>query len=118
MVDADALAQPLVLKLDVQGCEAKVLAGALRTLRHSAAVVLEYWPRGLLRAGDSAAQLDSLLQMFPYAALLQQAGRASIELRQRAELLGALSHFMAHDGSDEGFFDVLLTSGRGFVDGL
>lgn len=116
VIDASALPGPIVLKLDVQGAEAKVLRGAQRTLPSVAALVLEYWPRGLLRAGDHAAQLEGLLESFPWAALLKKDGSV-IEWKTRAELFHALAHFMALDGSDDGFFDMLLTSSRGFGDG-
>ena len=111
LIDASTLAKPIVLKLDVQGSEAKVLAGATRVLPHVAAVVLEYWPAGLLRAGDHAEQLEALLQDFDWGAVLKQ-GSDTFELKTRAELFHALSHFMALDGSDDGFFDLLLISGR------
>jgi FkbM family methyltransferase len=116
VIDAATLAKPIVLKLDVQGAEVKVLTGARNTLQHVSAVVLEYWPRGLLRAGDHAAQLESLLDAFPWGAVLKQDG-GKLEPKTRAELFHALAHFMAHDGSDDGFFDLLLTSGRDLIDG-
>lgn len=120
LIDASALAKPIALKLDVQGAEAKVLAGATRTLEHVSTVVLEYWPRGLLRAGDHAEQLEALLQNFSHGAVLKQGGGSiganTLEIKTRAELFHALSHFMAHDGSDDGFFDLLLTSGRDLTD--
>jgi len=115
VIDASALAKPIVLKLDVQGAEVKVLTGARNTLQHVSAVVLEYWPSGLLRAGDHAAQLESLLEVFPWGAVLKQDG-SKLEPKPRAELFHALTHFMAHDGSDEGFFDLLLTSGRDLIE--
>jgi len=116
VIDAAALPKPIVLKLDVQGAEVKVLTGARNTLQHVSAVVLEYWPRGLLRAGDHAAQLESLLAALPWGAVLKQDG-TKLEPKTRTELFHALAHFMAHDGSDDGFFDLLLTSGRGLIEG-
>jgi FkbM family methyltransferase len=111
VIDASALPKPIVLKLDLQGAEVKALIGAARTLPHVAAVVLEYWPAGVLRAGDQPELLETLLSGFGNAALLRQDGGA-LEHKPCAELFHALRSFMAHDGSDEGFFDLLLTSGR------
>ena len=109
VIDASALPRPIVLKLDVQGAEVKALAGAARTLEHVDACVLEYWPAGVLRAGDQPERLEALLDCFPNAALLRQDG-APLEHKTRAELFHALRSFMRHDGSDDGFFDLLLTS--------
>jgi FkbM family methyltransferase len=111
VITASALPKPIVLKLDLQGAEVKALIGAARTLPHVAAVVLEYWPAGVLRAGDQPELLEALLSGFASAALLRQDG-TPLEHKPRAELFHALRGFMAHDGSDEGFFDLLLTSGR------
>lgn len=111
VVDARALARPIVLKLDVQGAEARVLAGARRTLEHVDAVLLEYWPAGLVRSGDRADQLEALLETFSHGAVLKQ-GSDALEWKTRSALFHALAHFMAHDGSDDGFFDLLLIAGR------
>jgi FkbM family methyltransferase len=50
-----------LIKMDVQGLEAKVLRGMARTLARSPRLVImsEFWPSGLRRAGDDpAAMLD------------------------------------------------------------
>jgi FkbM family methyltransferase len=103
-----ALARPCVLKLDTQGAEARVLRGAARTLEQVDALIVEYWPAGLLRAGDSAAALHALLAGFPYAAVLGQPLGA---LQPTAAVLESLAWVPA-DGSDEGFLDVLLARER------
>lgn len=101
------LARPVVMKLDCQGAEARVLRGAASTLERVDFLVVEYWPAGLLRMGDSAAALQALLLGFPYAVLL---GHQPLEgrLRATAELFAQLAFFPS-DGSDEGFFDLLLS---------
>lgn len=101
------LARPAFLKLDTQGSEARVLMGAQRVLEQVDALVLEYWPAGLARLGDRASMLSTLLTRFPFAAVLRQ-DEAPFALIARDEALRSLS-WIAEDGSDEGFFDVLLT---------
>jgi hypothetical protein len=100
------LPRPWVMKLDTQGAEARVLRGAARTVAELDALVVEYWPAGLLRAGDSAGALHALLAQFPYAALLTSAARGP--LQPTRALLDSLA-WVPKDGSDEGFFDLVLT---------
>lgn len=65
-----------LLKIDVQGAEAKVVAGAAELLARSRDAVLmtEFWPDGLARCGSSAAA---------YIAMLGELGFALHELRGR-----------------------------------
>ena len=103
------LARPCILKLDTQGCEARVLRGAARTLAEIDALVVEYWPAGLLRAGDSAEALHGLLGAFPYAAVLGPLGAGA--LQPTPDALASLA-WVPTDGSDEGFLDLLLARDR------
>lgn len=106
---ARELAAPVVLKLDTQGAEARVLAGARATLARVDHLVLEYWPFGLHRMGDRAARLHELLcAHFAWATVLI-GGNAPQPLRPTAELLAALSSWMRDDGSEPGFFDLWLS---------
>ena len=98
---------PVVMKVDTQGAEARVLRGAQRTLQFVDYLVIEYWPAGLLRMGNSAAELHELLLGFPYGAYLNQHVLPE-QLVPTAALLSALS-FIATDGSDEGFVDLLFS---------
>jgi FkbM family methyltransferase len=52
------------MKIDTQGSEAAVIAGARRTLSSSpgARILLEFWPFGLARAGAGVAELVRLLE--------------------------------------------------------
>lgn len=51
------------LKMDIQGFELRALLGARRILEENRAIamVLEYWPYGLIRAGARPADLTDLL---------------------------------------------------------
>lgn len=102
-----ALISPIVLKIDTQGAEVRVLRGAARTLPQIDYLVVEYWPAGLLRMGNRAEELHALLAQFPYGAFLNQAQRPD-RLVPSGALLSALS-WIATDGSDEGFVDLLFS---------
>ena len=100
------LPRPWLMKLDTQGAEVRVLRGASATLSQLDALVVEYWPAGLARMGDSAEALAALLSEFRYAALLDQ-HTARPPLYTTPDLLRALASLSA-DRSDEGFFDLVL----------
>jgi FkbM family methyltransferase len=101
-----ALERPVVMKIDTQGAEVRVLLGAEKTLHDVDYLVVEYWPAGLLRMGNTAEQLQALLLRFPYGAFLNQ-DMLPDRLVPSAALLSALS-WIATDGSDEGFVDLLF----------
>jgi FkbM family methyltransferase len=101
------LARPAAMKLDTQGAEARVLRGAGdQVLSQIDVLVVEYWPAGLLRTGDSAALLFEQLARFPYAGLLDPRSPVP-QLEPTPSFLPRLAWIPA-DGSDEGFFDLVL----------
>lgn len=103
-----ALSAPIVLKLDTQGSEARVLRGAAATLPSIAHAVVEYWPYGQHRMGEAAYALDALLcASFPFAAVIER-GAVPRELPPTATELERV-RWIARDGSDAGFFDLLLS---------
>jgi FkbM family methyltransferase len=110
LLEGRTLERPLLLKLDTQGSEVRVLRGAQRVLEQVDAIVLEYWPAGLARLGDRASMLEPLLARFEWAAVLAQDDRA-LSLAPRSDVLRSLA-WIAEDGSDQGFFDLLLTTSR------
>jgi FkbM family methyltransferase len=110
LVRERALPRPLVMKIDTQGAERRVLEGARGVLPEVEHVVLEYWPAGLRRAGDTVEALHALFGELPYGEVLGL-GRSLAELTPVAGLVEALSWVASHRG-DEGFFDVLLSRQR------
>lgn len=102
------LRRRVVMKLDAQGAEVRVLQGAQQTLQQVDALIVEWWPAGLVRMGDSAAALYAALRAFPYAALLDQHAPPPHTLQRSTQLFESMAWIPA-DGSDEGFFDLLLS---------
>jgi FkbM family methyltransferase len=99
------LTPPVVMKVDTQGCEVRVLTGAEDTLARTDYLIVEYWPAGVRRMGDSAQALEEILTRFPFGAVLDpQALPTHLEPIEAA--LESLA-WVPKDGSDEGFFDLL-----------
>jgi hypothetical protein len=67
-----------VIKMDIQGAELSALRGAERVLTENRNVrmVLEYWPYGLARAGDSAEELLRFLASHGFRYRLTDGARA------------------------------------------
>ena len=102
-----ALPRPIVLKVDAQGSEVGVFQGAPETLARCDFVVTEYWPAGIVEHGHRAHTLAKIMQGFEYGAVLhvlplpEPLNTSSYVFQQLA--------FIADDGSDPGFFDLLFS---------
>lgn len=53
------LKPPFLIKIDTQGWEMEVLAGAEHLLQEPCLLSIEFWPQGLKEVGSSAAELDA-----------------------------------------------------------
>src|SRR5262245_61248493 len=64
LLESEGVAEINLIKIDVQGAEAKVVAGAKRVLRRSGdcVIVTEFWPYGLARSGSSPDAYLSALE--------------------------------------------------------
>lgn len=100
------LPHPIVIKLDTQGSEVRVLEGARETLLRADYVISEYWAEGIVAHGDSAARFSEIMRGFPFGAVLHVLPLPE-PLHSSAHVFDQLG-WIADDGSDPGFFDLLF----------
>jgi FkbM family methyltransferase len=101
------LPRPIVIKVDVQGSEVSVFRGAPETLARADFVVSEYWPEGIVAHGDSATTFADIMRDFQFGAVLHVRPLPE-PLHSSAYVFDQLS-WIANDGSDPGFFDLLFS---------
>ncbi|HEY2732567.1 MAG TPA: FkbM family methyltransferase [Polyangiales bacterium] len=101
------LSRPIAIKVDAQGSEVSVFAGAAETLARADYVVSEYWPEGIVAHGDSADRFAEIMRGFPFGAVLHVLPLPE-PLHPSRYVFEQLS-WIAHDGSDPGFFDLLFS---------
>jgi hypothetical protein len=101
------LAHPIVIKVDAQGSEVSVFEGAPETLARADFVVSEYWPEGIVAHGDSARRFAEIMRGFPFGAVLHVLPLP--EPLHRSEYVFQQLSWIADDGSDPGFFDLLFS---------
>lgn len=104
---ARELPHPIVVKLDAQGSEVRVLEGAAETLARADYVISEYWFEGLIAHGDSPERFKAILSDFQFGAVLHVLPLPE-PLHSSAYVFDQLS-WINQDGSDPGFFDLLLS---------
>lgn len=103
----EELAHPIVMKVDAQGSEVGIFAGAEQTLARTDYLITEYWPRGIVDHGDDAKGFEHYMRSFPFGAVLHVLPLPE-PLHSSAYVFDQLS-WIAHDGTDPGFFDMLFS---------
>ncbi len=98
---------PVLLKVDVQGAEVRVLQGATAILPAVDLLFIEYWPYGLARMGDTAAALLEVVSGFAYGCVMAPTGAPPFE--PIAELLARVRRDIPMDGSRVDHLDLLLS---------
>jgi FkbM family methyltransferase len=102
----EQLEHPIVMKVDAQGSEVGVFAGAAETLARTDFLITEYWPRGIVDHGDDAQTFERIMRGFPFGAVLHVLPLPE-PLHNTDYVFQQLS-WIAHDGSDPGFFDLMF----------
>jgi FkbM family methyltransferase len=102
------LPRPIVLKLDTQGSEVRVLEGAHETLARVDHIVSEFWPEGIVAQGDHPARFEALMRThFDFGAVLHVLPLPE-PLNSSEHVFSQLS-WIAQDGTDPGFFDLFFS---------
>jgi FkbM family methyltransferase len=100
------LQHPVVMKVDAQGSEVGIFAGAQETLARTDYLITEYWPRGIVDHGDDAQTFERYMRDFPFGAVLHVLPLPE-PLHSSSYVFDQLS-WIANDGSDPGFFDLMF----------
>ena len=102
------LPRPIVMKLDTQGSEVKVLEGAVETLARADHLISEFWPEGIVAQGDHASRFEALMrEHFDFGAVLHVAPLP--EPLNSSEHVFRQFDWIDQDGSDPGFFDLFFS---------
>lgn len=102
-----SLGGPIFVKIDTQGAEPFVVAGAARLLATAKTVLFEYWPYGMRRLDADPAVLHELLDQFDTVSIRTETGETKAV--SPAEALARLNALDAPD--TEAYVDVILTRG-------
>lgn len=99
-----------LVKMDTQGCEARIVAGMggmLEANRGRMAMIVEFWPYGLEGAGDDAASLVRRLEPFAFRVRVIDEGDRRLLETSWPELLARATTDL-HPAT-QGFVNLLLT---------
>jgi FkbM family methyltransferase len=107
VMEGEILTSPIVLKVDTQGAEVQVLRSASAFLPRVDYAILEFWPYGLRRMGDSPEAFYDLIAPFPFGAVLGAVSQPT--LVPIAELTAELRRRIPQDGSSIEHLDVILS---------
>jgi len=110
----ERLIKPVVMKVDTQGSEVRVFRGAEKCLNLVDYLIVEYWPYGLLRIGDSTEAFIQAIRQFQYGAMYDDSKLGILELRPIEELINVISSIPQNNVNIE-HTDIVLSRSRSFL---
>lgn len=115
IVGVSLMADPLVVKMDIQGAEPLAFAGGLNVLERAHLVLTEYWPYGLTRLGADLDRYHGLIAgMFSHGAIIAEGDApGTVDLMPIDELIGRLGDVTAE--RDIAAADLALTRRGGKI---
>ena len=100
------LIKPIIMKVDTQGAEVRVFSGAKSFLEAVDYLIVEYWPYGLRRMGDTTESLFAIISQFHWGAVYDD---AVLSMPKLAPIKQFLAHINAYlDKTGVGHLDILL----------
>ncbi len=109
---SESLKATVVLKVDTQGAEVRVLTGAAGLLPRVDVAILEFWPYGLRRVGDTPQGFYDAISTFPFGAIL---GGGPLAWMPTGELIAELRRRLPADASHADHADVVLSRRAGIA---
>jgi len=100
-------ARPLVVKIDTQGAEARVVAGGQRTLAQADLMALEWDPYLLARVGGDPELVLSLVASFKWASMKAFGSDAKSEWRPGPEVAQRMRAALAGSSHAGPYYDIL-----------
>jgi len=104
---AQDLVKPIILKVDTQGAEVQVFSGAINFLSEVDYLIVEYWPYGLQRMGDTTDSFFKIIKQFPWASIYDDNIPSVPKLLPISEFLAYLDSCQDKTGTDH--LDILLS---------
>ena len=101
------LIKPIILKVDTQGAEVQVFSGATNLLAEVDYLIVEYWPYGLQRMGDTTDSFLKIIKQFPWGAVYDDDVPAIPKLLPISEFLAYLDACL--DTIGKGHLDIFLS---------
>jgi FkbM family methyltransferase len=106
------LSKPIILKVDTQGAEVQVFCGATAILKEVDYLIVEYWPYGLQRMGDTPDSFLRIIKQFPYGGVYDDDVRAMPQLSPLGEFIAHIDASLPKSGT--GHLDILLSRQSSF----
>lgn len=107
VLNVEDLVKPIVIKIDTQGAEVRVLAGATNLLKEVDYLIVEYWPYGLKRMGDTTEAFSNIIEQFPFGSTYDDNCPLTPKLLPATELLPFIDSCLDKNGINH--LDILLS---------
>jgi FkbM family methyltransferase len=104
----DVVAKPLVVKIDAQGAEARIMAGGRRTLAEADLISLEWYPYLLTRIGGDPEPAITLVKGFHRARMAVVESDAQPEWQSGAEVAARMFAALKAISDPYLYYEVLL----------
>jgi hypothetical protein len=107
ILNAQDLAKPIIMKVDTQGAEVQVFTGAKKLLKEVDYLIVEYWPYGLHRMGDTTEAFFNVIGQFPWGAVYDDTKHSIPKLLPISQFIAQIDALL--DKTNIQHLDILLS---------